>query len=250
MAQLASLSSVAGRPRLAVTRSRSGMLVHPRFGVSSTTPVLVLSGPGDPIPTPTISLPRASVIEARASLTMRPTTASAPCSGSVGSETTPTASEPSSATVPTTMFVPPRSIPTTYRTGLLDGGEYRLRAQAAHAAVMAERTLRRAVARARAAGQVVEPEGDVAGADRSEPELRDRRAEYGHDRRSHRGGDMQRRAVVRDQHISAADQGRGLPQREFPTGVDDPSPPFAVLRRPPDCIAQSGVIRAADHDNG
>src|SRR2546430_13708892 len=52
MAQLASLSSVAGSPSARVIRSRSGKLVQPRLGVSSTTPVLVSSGPGDPMPTP------------------------------------------------------------------------------------------------------------------------------------------------------------------------------------------------------
>ena len=76
-------------------------------------PVLVLSGPGEPMPTPAISLPRAAAIDARASFTIRPSTASAPCSEMVGSDTSPSSSEPSSATVPATMFVPPRSIPTT-----------------------------------------------------------------------------------------------------------------------------------------
>ena len=81
--------------------------------MSSTTPRAVSSGPGAPIPTPAISLPRAAATEARASFTMRATTASAPCSGNVGSDTSPTSSEPSSGTVPATMFVPPMSIPTT-----------------------------------------------------------------------------------------------------------------------------------------
>ncbi|OLB12605.1 MAG: hypothetical protein AUH07_07685 [Gemmatimonadetes bacterium 13_2_20CM_70_9] len=113
IAQLASLSSVAGIPSAPATRSRSGKLTQPRLGVSSTTPVVVSSGPGDPIPSPAISLPRAAAIEARASFMMRLSTPSAPCSGSVGSETRPSTSEPSSATVPATMFVPPMSIPTT-----------------------------------------------------------------------------------------------------------------------------------------
>jgi hypothetical protein len=76
-------------------------------------PVFVSSGPGEPMPTPAISLPRAAAIDARASLPIRPITASAPCSEIVGSDTSPSTSEPSSATVPATMFVPPMSIPTT-----------------------------------------------------------------------------------------------------------------------------------------
>ncbi len=75
-------------------------------------PVFVLSGPGEPIPTPAISLPRAASMDARVSFTIRSSTASAPCSGIVGAETSPNSSEPSSATVPTTMLVPPMSIPT------------------------------------------------------------------------------------------------------------------------------------------
>src|SRR5881409_4173817 len=47
IAQLASLSSVAGIPSAPATRSRSGKLTQPRLGVSSTTPVVVSSGPGD-----------------------------------------------------------------------------------------------------------------------------------------------------------------------------------------------------------
>src|SRR5437773_9906749 len=71
MAQLASLSSVAGRSSARASRSRNGKFVHPRLGVSSTMPVFVLSGPGDPMPTPAISLPRAAAIDARASFTIR-----------------------------------------------------------------------------------------------------------------------------------------------------------------------------------
>src|SRR5207253_10708479 len=95
--------------------------VRRRCDVGTTGPVLVLDGPGDPSPTPAISLPRASPTDARASFTIRSITASAPCSEIVGAETSPTSSEPSSATVPTTMLVPPMSIPTMWRTGLLDG---------------------------------------------------------------------------------------------------------------------------------
>jgi len=83
------------------------------LGVSSTTPVFVSSGPGEPIPTPAISLERAAAIDARASFTIRAMTASAPCSEMVGSDTSPSSSEPSSATDPATMLVPPMSIPTT-----------------------------------------------------------------------------------------------------------------------------------------
>src|SRR6266566_779448 len=70
IAQLASLSSVAGRLSPSLTRSRSGMFVQPRFGVRSTTPVLVLRGPGEPMPTPSIFLPD-SAIDALASLMIR-----------------------------------------------------------------------------------------------------------------------------------------------------------------------------------
>src|ERR1044072_353648 len=72
------------------------MLVQPRFGVSSPMPVLVFSGPGDPIPTPSTFLPD-SLIDALASLMMRPMTGSAPCAASVGSETTARISDPGPA---------------------------------------------------------------------------------------------------------------------------------------------------------
>ena len=113
IAQFASLSSVPGSPSAPDSRSRKGKLVQPRFGVSSTTPRAVSSGPGAPMPTPAISLPRAAAIEVRTSFAMRSSTASAPRSASVGSDTSPRISDPSSATVPTTRFVPPMSIPTT-----------------------------------------------------------------------------------------------------------------------------------------
>jgi len=64
------------------------MFVQPRFGVSSTTPVFVLSGPGEPMPTPSTFFPD-SLIDAFASFTMRVVTASAPWAAIVGSETTP-----------------------------------------------------------------------------------------------------------------------------------------------------------------
>src|ERR1051325_3447491 len=95
-----------------IRRARSGMLVQPRFGVSSTMPVLVFSGPGDPIPTPSTFLPD-SLIDALASLMMRPMTGSAPCAASVGSDTPARISDPSSARTPATRLVPPTSIPTT-----------------------------------------------------------------------------------------------------------------------------------------
>ncbi len=75
-------------------------------------PVLVLSGPGEPMPTPSTFFPD-SAMDAFASFTIREMTASAPWADIVGSETTPRISEPSSATVPATRFVPPTSTPTT-----------------------------------------------------------------------------------------------------------------------------------------
>src|SRR6059058_3490066 len=86
IAQLASLSSVAGRPSAFPSRSRNGKFVQPRFGVRSTMPVFVLSGPGEPTPTPAISLPRPCSMDARASFTIRSITASAPCSEMVGAD--------------------------------------------------------------------------------------------------------------------------------------------------------------------
>src|SRR5207245_8987676 len=70
MAQFASLSRVAGSPSACTTRSRSGKLVQPRFGVSSTTPRAVSSGPGAPLHTPAIHLPRYVAHDARESLTL------------------------------------------------------------------------------------------------------------------------------------------------------------------------------------
>src|SRR5436309_62771 len=78
----------AGDRRAEQRRGRAHALAQPRFGVRSTTPVLVLRGPGEPIPTPSIFLPD-SAIDALASLMMRAVTASAPCAAIVGSETTP-----------------------------------------------------------------------------------------------------------------------------------------------------------------
>ena len=84
-AQLASLSSAACRSSPADTRSRSGMLVQPRLGVSSTTPRLRSSGPGAPTPTPAIStvgsVARVSAMDRRASVSRRSITLSAPGSG-------------------------------------------------------------------------------------------------------------------------------------------------------------------------
>jgi len=83
----------------------------------STMPFARSSGPGDPMPTPAIRsrvtwpLCAASAIDSLQSCVMRATTASAPSSGFVGVDRTPSTREPSSATVPTTMFVPPRSTP-------------------------------------------------------------------------------------------------------------------------------------------
>src|SRR5512146_835682 len=142
-AQLASLSSVPGRSSAPATRSRNGLLTQPRFGVSNTTPVFVLSGPGEPMPTPATSRPRpAAAIDARVSSTIRPTTASGPSSGFVGSDSTPRISDPSSATVPATMLVPPTSIPTMYRTGLLHGSQDVVYAHSLQAPMVPQRTRR------------------------------------------------------------------------------------------------------------
>ena len=76
-------------------------------------PRVVSRGPGAPIPTPAAEFPAAAATEERTSFAMRSSTASAPRSASVGSDTSPRISDPSSATVPTTRFVPPMSTPMT-----------------------------------------------------------------------------------------------------------------------------------------
>src|SRR6266567_1640472 len=206
MAQLASLSSVAGSPNACVSRSRSGKLVHPRLGVSSTTPVFVFNGPGDPMPTPAISLPRAAAIDARVSFTMRVNTASAPCSEKVGSDTRPNSSEPSSATVPATTFVPPISIPTTWRTGLLFRLKDGLHRERLQAQVMPQRAAGRAVRRARAARQAVDLDHAVPRSPRPEPEARHGGPEDSHRRRLDRLREVERSAVVRHEHRRPPDR--------------------------------------------
>ena len=57
---------------------RSGRFTQPRLGVSSTTPLLVSSGPGAPTPTPRISAPgssrRVCAMQRSASVMSRSTT--------------------------------------------------------------------------------------------------------------------------------------------------------------------------------
>src|SRR5437773_5206779 len=247
IAQLASLSSVAGKPSVCPSRSRNGKFVHPRLGVGSTMPVFVLSGPGEPIPTPAIFLPRACSMDARASFTIRSITASAPCSEMVGAETSPTSSEPSSATVPTTMLVPPMSIPTMWRTGLLDGEQDVLDRERLHAQVMTQRAARRSVRRAGTARPAVALDHPVTRSARPEPERRDGGAEDRHRRRADRLREVQRRAVVGHQHGGAPDDLRRLAQGEPAARVTRPPPPSTALHRLQHLVREPDILRSAHH---
>ena len=95
------------------------MLTQPRFGVSSTMPERVSSGPGAPTPQPISSASgmafRVSAMLSLAAAMIRRTTASGPSSAPVGTIRTPCSTEPSSETQPDTMLVPPRSMPTMKR---------------------------------------------------------------------------------------------------------------------------------------
>ena len=103
--------------------ARSGKFTQPRFGVSSTMPLLrVERARARRRPTPRNSAPgtsrRVCVDGAlRPAPTSRSTTASAPASGAGRlARERRAAREPSSATLPTTRLVPPMSMPRTYRT--------------------------------------------------------------------------------------------------------------------------------------
>ena len=117
MAQLASLSRVAGYPSASAIRCRSGRSTQARFGVRNTTPVEVSSGPGAPMPTPMTSasgcFDRVSSMTVLAMIASRARTPSGPSSERVGWLSTVPRPEPSSRTAPTTRLVPPMSIPIT-----------------------------------------------------------------------------------------------------------------------------------------
>ena len=117
VAQFASLSSVAGKPRRDVMRSRSGKSRHPRFGATTTNPFSRSSGPGAPMPIPRKSfrVTPVSLIVSRITPsitpTIRSTTPSAPSSGCVATLRMPVVCVPSSLSAPAEIFVPPRSTP-------------------------------------------------------------------------------------------------------------------------------------------
>ena len=165
-AQLASLSSAAGRPSRSWMIWRSGMLTQPRFGVSSTMPLLVSSGPGAPTPRrgSRRRAPRAGSgrWRARASATSRsthvrrrrPPRGSARCRGAWSAQ-------PSSATLPDDEVGPAdvnaedesHAAPPPPTTQLTAAAATRLDRQLPHAAVMTQRTHLRPVRGAGAAGE-------------------------------------------------------------------------------------------------
>ena len=224
-AQLASLSSAAGRPRRSWMIWRSGMLTQPRFGVSSTMPRLVSSGPGAPTPTPRISAPgtsRRGLGDGALGQPHQPVhhvASRPPRRGSARWPWRAGASRPRprcrrrgwSRRCQCRVRIARMRLHA--RHGRHRGGD-RLDRQLPHAAVVTQRTDLRPVRGAGAAGERRVLDDPVPRAARAEPERGHRGPEDRHDRRADRGGQVQRRGVVGDQHRRPRDQRRGRPEPE------------------------------------
>ena len=150
---------------------------------------------------------------------------------------------PSSATLPTTRLVPPMSMPRTYRTAFLRSGDLTVApppSRPGGPACTGDGPADRPAGRARStAGRAARraPARDSAAAG-AEPERRHRGAEDRHDRRAHRGRQVQRRRVVGDQHRAPARSGPPRPAGSAPRRRSGPA-----RRRGDDFLGQRASSR-------
>ena len=112
---------------------------------------------------------------------------------------------------------------------------------------MSQRTLRRTVRRAGPALQPVDTQCHISRAQRPKPEFGHRGPEQRDERRPHRSRQMQRGAVIGNQHACPSDQCCRLPQRQLAARIDG-----LTARRPDgrnDLLPHFDVVRPAHRNN-